>query len=103
LNRDFHFIVGKFGIHQQIAMADEEKTKVDLRRSWIEKKIQENMRHIKKEKLNKGKIQPQLTVSVGSWMIQLFNLGIQSITSPRHATNALTTNNNILSFFPTKS
>jgi hypothetical protein len=36
-------------------MADEEKTKVDLRRSWIEKKIQENMRHIKKEKLNKGK------------------------------------------------
>jgi hypothetical protein len=33
-------------------------------------------------------------------MIQLFNLGIQSITSPRHATNALTTNNNILSFFP---
>ena len=36
-------------------MADEEKSKVDLRRSWIEKKIRENMRHIKKEKLIKGK------------------------------------------------
>ena len=36
-------------------MADEEKSKVDLRRSWIEKKIRENMRHIKKEKLTKGK------------------------------------------------